>query len=366
MSTEEHAWPIQEPGANQRVSAESVDSAGVGTGVAVPFPAAFNGDAQLPAAARRVREPDRIAWLVAAGLCLVAGVVEAAFLFAHTVGPLRLPLNNSVGIGVDEGSRVLALIICGVLLFFRRTREVASGLVLGIAAIWAARYFYTLRPARLSRGIDALGVSLFLAAFGLMVAGAIMVLTLVIRQRSRVTGSTRRQGRPDRVAAVVLGELGAMFWITGTLLTWEKIGVGTVSQGIERTESCCRWSQVDGWNQSSIVIGGVVFLILAVFAATIRAKALAAGLLFGIVVLPLADVLRVVITTVAPMPSFYGIRYSPEIMSFAKVTVSADVGLRIGLVGIALIAAAAVSRLLLGQRKDRYQVPELTGSAPIN
>lgn len=375
MSREEDAWAVPEPDAGQRVAAAASAGAGAGADTdpladAVPQATLFGGDPQFPITAPRVREPDRIAWLVAALLVLAAGIVEAAFLFAHTSGTeVRLPLNDSIDLDIDEGSRALMLITIGVLLLLRRTREAASGLALGLAAIWVARYFYMLRPSTLSQGIDTLGVGLFIAAFVLMAAGAVSVLTLTFVRRARATDrqrSRRRQRRPDRIAAVLLGFGGAFLCAIGALLAWVKASIGTTATGVTRTVSCCSWSEDDTWIKTAVVIGGVVIVVLAVFAATIRSKAFAAGVLFGVALLPIVEVLRVIVYGIFPAQSFYGIYASRAIMDITHVSISGDAGFWVGLTGVVLIAAAAVCRLVLGQREDRFQVPELTGAAPIS
>lgn len=370
MTAEEDAWAVPEPNAGPGAAGKALVSEGEDASErtdtsadAAPQAAAFSGGAHFPAAFPRVREPDRTGWLVAALLLLVAGVVEAAILFAHTKGAeIRVPLNDSPAVDVDEGSRALVLITCGVLLLLRRTREVASGLVLGVAAIWVARYFYTLRPSYLTRGVDTLGAVLLVAAFVLLVAGAISVLTLTFVRRARAgarersQSSPRRQRRPDRIAAVLLGFGGAALCAVSGPLAWEKFSIELTDMAITRTESCCSWSQVDGWNKTAVVTGGVMVIVLAMFAATIRAKMFAAGMLLGAALLPAIDVLRLVVIGLTPVQSFYGIRGSQHLAAMNRLAVSGDVGFWVGVAGVVLIAAAAVCRLLLGWRQDRFSI----------
>ena len=107
-------------------------------------------------------------------------------------------------------------------------------------------------------------------------------------------------------------------------------------------------------------------IALALVAATVRAKARAAGFLFGMALASLGDVVWSITSSIAPMPSLYGFHYHQYISPFLTVTDTPAAGFWIGSLGIVLIAAAGASRLLLGPREDRYLVPELTGTAPIS
>jgi hypothetical protein len=79
-------------------------------------------------------------------------------------------------------------------------------------------------------------------------------------------------------------------------------------------------------------------------------------MLLGAALLPAIDVLRLVVIGLTPVQSFYGIRGSQHLAAMNRLAVSGDVGFWVGVAGVVLIAAAAVCRLLLGWRQDRFSI----------
>ncbi|HEU5353091.1 MAG TPA: hypothetical protein VFU65_01440 [Actinocrinis sp.] len=310
-----------------------------------------------------------MAWLVAGVLFLLGGLAEAAALFARTLGgSTNQHVYESLGLLVGQCVKAVILLACGVLIMNRRTRDTACGLALGVVLIVDTNSFWRLRPSRLSSEYDALGISVSLANFALQAAGAIVVLVLVIRQRTRRTGHTRRtrrgapQRRADRVAAVLLGFGGAVLLTISNLLTSYRLTLGTIFGGPQRSQECCSWAQNDGWNHVAVVLGGTAMIALALLAATVRAKARAAGLLFGMALVSIPDVALTFASSVAPKQTFLGFHYRQFVGSDITLSFTPTAGFWIELVGMLLIAGAGICRLLLGPREDRYLVPELTGA----
>lgn len=335
MSTDD-AWAIRQPDAGEYITTDAI---------------------------RGRRESNQAAWLVAAALFIAAGLAEIATLFAHTqLGPRTQPLYESIGPIVGQGIKAAVLVGCGALLRNRKTRDAACGLALSIVLIVDTNFFWKLRPSRLSREYDALGIWLSLAVFVLQTTGALVVLILVIRQQAHRRG---RQRRADRVAAVLLGFTGAVLWVASNALTSYRLGVGTVFNGVQHSETCCSWAQNDGWNHVAVILGGIAMIALALVAATVRAKTRAAGFLFGMALVPFGDVVVSVVSSLAPEPTFLGFHYRQLVGPSVIVTFTPTAGFWVELLAMLLLGAAGAFRLLLGPRTDRYRVSELTGSAPL-
>jgi len=315
-------------------------------------------------APRGQRENNRVAWLTAAVLFIAAGLAELAALLARTqLGPTTQPLYESAGTIVGQGIKAAVLVGCGALLRNRKTRDAACGLALGLVLIVDTNYFWKLRPSRLSREYDALGIWLSLAVLVLQTAGALVVLVLVVRQRAHRRG---RQRRVDRVVAVLLGFIGAVLWVASNVLASYRLGVGTIFGGVQHSETCCSWAQNDGWNHLAVVLGGIAMIALALVAATVRAKARAAGFLFGMALVAFADVAVSVVSSLAPEPTFLGFHHRQLVGPSVIVTFTPTAGFWVELFAMLLLGAAGAFRLLLGPRMDRYRVSELTGSAPLS
>ncbi|HEU5425571.1 MAG TPA: hypothetical protein VFU74_01795 [Actinocrinis sp.] len=306
------------------------------------------------------REPDHLAWLIAGALFLCVGAAQLAMLFVRTsIGSTSQMLYDSLAFDVVQGLRSALFLGCGMLLINRRTREAACGIALSAALIADIRYFWKLRPSTVTREYGAIGAWLSGAVFVLQSAGAVAVLVLLIRRR---TARGARQRRTDRIVALLLGFTGAVLWATSNPLAWYRIRFGSASGYAGRTDACCSWTQVDSWDRVAIVLGGLSMIVLAFVAATVRAKARAAGLLFGMALVPLGDVAWSITSSIAPMPSFYGFHYRQYLSPSVTVTDTPMPGFWIALIGVVLIAAAGACRLLLGSREERYLVPELTGA----
>jgi hypothetical protein len=182
------------------------------------------------AAAPRPDSPNRAAWRVAAGLFILASAALAAVQFTQVTGfgPRREPYYDYLGRDAYEAVRGLALLVCGALLMVRRTRVPACGLALGITGVWLARYFFVLRPSSL-KAFDGLGATLTVGAFAGAVAGALVVLVLLVRTERPGTGP-RRAGT-GRIVAAAAGLSGAVLLPISYLLPWERFEAGTVSGG---------------------------------------------------------------------------------------------------------------------------------------
>jgi len=248
------------------------------------------------------------------------------------------------------GLRAVLLAGSGVLLLLRRTRDLAAGLVLSVSLLAVAFDFGLLRPAVLHRQ-DDLATWTTVGALGVLAVAGVLVLVAVARQ-NRPAEARRRQDRKDRVAAVTLGFFGAAILFLGVCL--DSVQVRLASAADAPAFQCCGWSHVDGWQQIGMALGGTAIVVLAVFAATLRWKALAAGLLVGVTWLPLAKAVEYVLIIVAPEKSFIG--YNNSLSSLASIRLSAAPmgGFWLLLVGVLLLVAAAVSRLRLGRRENPY------------
>lgn len=308
-------------------------------------------------------ERGRVVWVFAAGFFFAAAVAQTATLFVRTlVGSSSQMLYDSLGLDIAQFVRAALSLACGVLLINRRTRDAACGLALSLTLIDDSRYFWKLRPSTLTTEYDALGIWLSWGVFALQSLGAVAVVVLLVRRQAR---RGARQRRADRIVAVLLGFSGAVLWAISNPLASNRVTVGSVSGGSGRPRQCCSWTQVDSWNHVAIVLSAVTMIALALVAATVRAKARAAGFLFGLALAPLGDVAWSITSSIAPMPSLYGFHYRQYISASVTVADTPAAGFWIGLAGIVLIAAAGAFRLLLGPREDRYLVPELTGTPPI-
>ncbi len=340
--SEGDVWSVHEP-------QTAADAEGVGSGAA---PQVSLG---------RPQDPDYAAWLIAGVLFLLAGVLQAAVLFVDTRSLSGSePVYDSIAFDLEFGMGAAALLACGTLLLVRRARELAGALATGLGLAVLTGYFWQLRPSKLKSLLGGHGSWLLVGTYTMLALGTVTVLTVVLRRRERVVESrTKAERRADRVVAVVLGFGGAVFGCIAGALAWYRFGVGPASGGgIQSTFECCSWSQADGWMQSAVLANGATIVVLALFAATARSRFRAAGLLLGVVMAGLPDFAIAVAVQVAPLPTFYGIHFRQQFPDTIAVG-TATPGFWLGLIGLLLLSAAAVTRLALGSRTAAYPQNEL-------
>jgi hypothetical protein len=297
-------------------------------------------------------EPNRALWPTVAGLFLAAGVTQVVYLFAHSETFVPGQANYELlSIDAFYGLRAVLVFACGALLLTERTRELAGGLALSVSVLSLAFYFASLRPSVINGTADRLARYMGAGATVLLIGAGIVALVAVLRERRRGVVH-RRQSRTNRVIAVVAGFLGAVFLLVGECIASYRVELRT--QLGEQTVQCCGLSRVSGWSAAELLVGTGVTLVLAVFAATLRSRKFAAGLLFGTTVLPLSNVAQVAALSAAPVQSIYG--FNHRFSGFASIGVTSTplAGFWLALLGLLLLAAAAVARLLLGARKNPY------------
>jgi hypothetical protein len=315
---------------------------------------------------QRIAEPNRALWLIVAALFLVAGLTQIVYLLAHSETFLPgQPNYELLAIDAYYGLRAVLMFACGALLLNRRTRELAAGLALSVSALSLAFYFGTLRPSVITGTGDRLAIYMGVGATVIITVAGIVAFVAVVRERreGRVYG---RQSRVDRVVAVAAAFFGAMILFAGECTDTYRVALQT-TLGDESVQ-CCGWSKMSSWRAAELLVGAAVTLVLAVFAATLRSKKFAAGLLFGTTVLPLSPVAQVVALSAAPLQSLYGFHYTSSPLIPKWVTGSPVAGFWLQLFGVLLLVSAAVARLLLGRRRNPYSAQPFAApghSAPV-
>jgi len=314
----------------------------------------------------RTAQPDRVLWLIAAGLFLVAGAAEIAYLFGQSEVFFPGQHNYDVlAVVTARGLYAVILIADAVLLLLPRTRQVAAGLAMSVSLLSIAYDFGVFRPIvfKLEDHVAVwarVGGLVFVA-----VGGPVALVAVIRRPRASVAAVRRRQSRVDRVAAMTLGFFGAAIVVLGSCLDSfrAQLSVGTDQESFQ----CCGWSHSSGWAQAQLAVGGFALLLLAVLAATLSSKILAAGVLIGAALQSLPTLAQVVILIVAPVKSFYGFA-APQGEIASGISIGPAAGFWLDLFGMLLLVAAAVARLRLGQRRNPYSAQpfaEPGHSAPV-
>jgi hypothetical protein len=364
-----------------------VSGYGYGYGPPNPPPPApgygfYPGVGQIPTApADQTRRPDLGLWLSVAVLEAAAAVTQVVFLFAHSEGVTRLQSNYEFG-AVDAyyGIRALLFFGCAALLLARRSRRLAAGIALSLGAGSLAFYFGTLRPSVFDGRADRLALWMGAGALVFTVLAGLLTLLALVREARPARRAAavpqvgpfayapppaavrRQQARSERVTAVVAGFAGAVLLALGRFTDTFQVTISSGGSIGDHTVRCCGWSQVGGWEQAQLAVGSAATLLLAVLAATLGARTVAAGMLAGLVLLPLSDVAQTVAVAVAPAQSIYGfdaLSSNPFLRS--GVAASPAAGFWLLLIGIGALAGAALARLLMGPRENPY--PELAGFA---
>lgn len=327
-----------------------------------PNPAAAVGYSAYPVMPARPPEPYPWAWLTAGILLLIAGVLQAAVLLANSNNGVFVESGYySLGLDVIYGVRAATMVACGALIFVRRTREFGGGLTVGFALVFVTNHMWQLDPTWLKFEANRFGTWLAYGVFALVFASAVIVLIVLLpRRRDRVgERRTRAERRLDRIVAVALGFTGALLWTIATLLGWLRLGEGTPTGGVDQVSECCSWAQDNGLKQVGILVGGAMAIVLALFAATLRSKIRAVGLLLGVVAAGLSDVLSQVASQIAPMQTVYGFHYRQIVPAGLRIVVTGAGGFWLALAAMLILCGAAVSRLMLGPRKAAYPQNEL-------
>src|SRR5258708_3701522 len=320
----------------------------------------------------KAQDAQRTLWLIVAGLFLVAGAAEFALLFVRSSNTLAGGLGYEyLAVDAYYGLRAVVLLACGTLLLVRRTRELASAMAVGIALIWLTQYFYALRPATIARASHFADEWFYLASFALAVIGGVLALAAVSRRGARTAADADPGGDPgtvtrtgthtgpgqsmaDRSVAVLVALAGAGLWILAQALAWQQFVLHTAQAGTINGARCCTWSQLGGWEHGSIIAGGLTALVLAAFGAMLRSKTRAAGLLLGLLLIPLSEVAENVVCVIAPMPALYSVNYRRLVGDSISLDYHVLAGFWLGTAGLVLFAVAALLRILLARRGDPY------------
>jgi hypothetical protein len=377
MSTDD-AWALPEgsgtPAVGPAAAGSGTESASVDAGGAAGGAGGPGGGADALAglaAPPRPGEADRVLWLVTAGLLLIAGVVQLAFLVTRSVALApNLPNYDFLALDAFYGLRALVLLGCGVLLLGRRSRELAAGMALGIAGISLARYFVTVvHPSDMTRRNFVGGYWIGVASYVLSLLAGLVTLIAVLRRPAPAAPAapalrtTRRQSRSDRLVAVTAGFAGAVLWFIGECLDAYEVDVRSVSTGVGQAQRCCALSgRLTTWERGELVASGIALVALAVFAATLRSKSLGAGVVIGAVLIPLSDVVQALVIAAAPLPAVYSVHYQRFIGTLLTVDAKVVEGFWLTLVGLLVLTGAAAFRLR-GARDNPY--PELGAGPPV-
>jgi hypothetical protein len=331
MSTDD-AWVIRD-------TPERPAAPGIGIGYLPPRPAE-RGQVLLP---------------VAAGLAALSAGSLFGVLFTHSsVYGSRYPLYDYLEEATFYGTHAVIMLACSILLLIHRTRAWAAGLMLGLGAVWLAHYYNSALPFEFKQEHDGLAAGLHAAAFVLTMAAAAVALVAVLRQPR--PDRRIRPSRSDRIAAVALGLAGAVLLAAAQLANWDALTAHPASGAADPPEYCCGWSShVDLWAKGALAATAVALPVIALVAVVLRSRILAAGLLIGAAATSLADVARSIVLAANPMEALYGLHYPREIFNGGYVTAQPVVGFWLGLIGILLLTAAGVSRLLLSPRPGPYQ-----------
>lgn len=233
----------------------------------------------------------------------------------------------------------LALIAIACLLVTRNARRLSVGLALGFAAAYTSREIPIVRPSVW----ESLNSPQFAWVSPLteitILLGGVAVLLAGLGSRPTVP---RLRWSSVRVAALLIGVAGAVCWLAGECMNWDKFTTTLLSptgepSGPARVTVCCTFSDSDGWTRATMLTSGVVLLALAVTALIARSRVLGAGLLIGAVPAMTTDVIIMVFETLTPVQQ-----------PGATITTSPLAGFWITTGGLVLLLAAGALCLVPG------------------
>jgi len=273
----------------------------------------------LPA---RPNDPGKGMRVTALVLFALAAVADALDFF----GPERAWANP-----IDE--LVTVIFVAGSLLTVftllpPKTRGFGAGLALGQALVESARYISEVRLSDLHE-YTAIQKASFTGSYILTALGGIAVLVALLQDRR-----SAERGQRMPIPALALGIPGAVL----VFLSLVQPDSATAYSGQAQSYyTCCSWSEVDGYEQTSYVLTVVALLALVLFAALTLRVGLAKGLLCGILVFTVAGAVVELLLVFAPTASAFGFGASA---SLGTVSAKAKPGLWFALAATVVFAVA--------------------------
>ncbi|HEV2635452.1 MAG TPA: hypothetical protein VGX23_09925 [Actinocrinis sp.] len=310
---------------------------------AAPEPAPLPEPAIAEAIAKRPKAVADVLTVIAAAFLAVGALALAGFLLPHT-GTSRV--YDLWDVDALFGPEAIGLLAAAVLLVPRRTRPMASGLVLGALPLWFAEEIGTFRPSTLfARDVRASGIFLLVAAVFFLVAFGLLLAAALTERGAGAARRPSRSARKARLLVLLTGIVGLAVFVTGRFMNWQTTAI-SVPGGQPAHSSCCSIGEVAGWTKTEYVVGALVLLGLVVAATAVRPRLRGAGLLFGATYFLLGGLAEAVEGMVAPLRSEIGLTQIVA-QEHLTVTVGPVAGFWIAVLGAAFIAGTAVLRLTL-------------------
>lgn len=273
----------------------------------------------LPA---RPNDPGKAMRVTALVLFALAAIANALDLF----GPERAwanPIDELVTVIFVAGSLVTVFTLLPP-----KTRGFGAGLALGQALVESARYISEVRPSDLHE-YTALQKASFTGSYIVTALGGIAILVALLQERR-----SAEQGKRMPIPALALGIPGAVLVF---LSMAQPASATAYSSQAQSYYTCCSWSMVDGYEQTSYVLTVVALLALVLYAALTLRVGLAKGLLCGILVFTVGEVVVDLLLVFAPTASAFGFGASA---SLGTVSAKAKPGLWFGLAATVVFAVA--------------------------
>ena len=230
--------------------------------------------------------------------------------------------------GVVTVLYTMGCLLAAFMLVPAKTRGLGAGLALGQALAESARLINEVSPS----GFDQFNLVeklSFTGSYVLTALGGLVVAVALLVER----GSTGRAVRMT-LPVLALGIPGTVLWTVGAVQTdYVTSYGGTPPQSF----GCCGWSTGNGTEKASDILLVVAMLAALLLAALVTRPGLAKGLLAGVLVLLVSEVVDYVISIAMPASATYGIGGGTGQFS---VSAQARSGLWFALVGLVLFVVA--------------------------
>ena len=291
------------------------------------------------------------------------------------------------GITAENGSFLLAGGACAVLLAFSRTRGFATGFGIGFAGLWFATVFLGLRVPHGNAEATGLSEWCVAASQALALPALVFLLWSVRRQgksappqaavpQTAVPSASARRLPAGRGSVLALGLIAAVAWGVGEALAWVAIvgptGLPNAPDAGVRT-TCCSFNQNNGFGKADMICGAVAFVALAVLAAAGRNATRSTGILYGMLIVPLGQLVIMVFQVCFPLEYEFSLQnqilHGPlPINSDVVDNYSPVLGFWVALAAFFILIAAATTLAVLARRGKRlpgmYLVPAQYNAMP--